>query len=170
MEINNKKENKKESSCLTELKKEYEVYKKKYNLPNFEDINRLFDIEELDSESDFLIRKIRRFMSEKLASYMRFVEVLLNPSNAPMFFFKLIKKLENSDKEELSEIYEYLGKLEIQTITLDLDYNEEKEAEFINKLYKTFNEETRGKLQNILKKLSNGENGKAKDNGSSYFG
>ena len=160
----------KEHSCLIELKDKYEILRKKYSLPGFIEINRVFDIEELDSETDLLIRKIRRFISEKLAGYMRFIEALLNPSNAPIFFFKLIKKLDNNDKENLTKLYEALGNIELETILLDLEYNEEKEAAFIKKLYDMYNNEIRKELLNVLKKLGNGENNNAKENSGSYFG
>jgi len=160
----------KDYSCLTELKEKYEQFRKKHDLPIFNDINKAFDIEELDPESDFLIRKIRRYVSEKLAGYMRFIEILLNPSNAPIFFFKLIKKLDNSDKETLTKLYEELGNIELETITLDLEYNEEKEVDLIKKFYNLFNNEISKDLLKILKKLGNGENNKSKENNGSYFG
>jgi hypothetical protein len=165
-----KETSKKDTSCLIELKDKYEMFRKKFNLPSFNDLNKSFDIEELDCDSDFFLRKLRRFVSEKLAGYMRFIEILLNPSNAPIFFFKLIKKLDNSDKENLSKLYEELGNIELETISLDLEYNEEKEAQFIKKLYILFDDSIRKELLKTLKKLGNGENGKAKENGGSYFG
>lgn len=161
---------KKDYSCLNELKEKYEVLKEKYNLPTFYEINKVFDIEELDCESDFLLRKIRRYVSEKLAGYMRFIEILLNPSNSPIYFFKLIKRLDDSDKEALNKMYDSLGKIEVETISLDLDYNEEKEAEFIKKLYRLYNDEIRSKLLEVLSKLGNGNNDKKKDVNGSYFG
>lgn len=171
MEIIGKKESsKKENSCLEELKEKYEVLREKYALPSFYELNKVFDIEELDCESDFLLRKIRRFISEKLAGYMRFIEVLLNPSNAPIYFFKLIKKLDESDREALNMMYETLGKIEVETISLDLNYNEEKEVEFIKKLYNMFNTEIRDKLLKVLVKLGNGDNNQKKEVNGSYFG
>jgi len=161
---------KKDFSDLTELKEKYEVLRKKFNLPDFNSLNKVFDIEEIDSESDLLVRKIRRFLSEKLAGYMRFIEVLLNPSNAPIYFFKLIKKLDEIDRETLSVMYDKLGKIEIETISLDLNYNEEKEGEFIKKLYRLYEDDVRLKLLEILGKLGNGDNNKKKDNSGSYFG
>ncbi len=160
----------KDDSCLDKLKEKYEKFRKKHNLPVFNDINKAFDIEEIDSESDFLIRKIRRYISEKLAGYMRFIEILLNPSNAPIFFFKLIKKMDNSDKETLTKLYEELGNIELETIALDLKYNEENEAVLVKKLYDLFNDKIKEELLEILKKLGNGENGSAKSNSGSYFG
>lgn len=165
-----KEPGKKDFSCLNELKDKYEILRKKYTLPSFYELNKVFDIEEIDSESDFLLRKIRRYISEKLAGYMRFIEILLNPSNSPIYFFKLIKKLEDSDREALNFMYETLGKIEIETISLDLNYNEEKEAEFVKKLYKIYNEEIRTRLLDVLMRLDNGEDNKKKDVNGSYFG
>ncbi len=160
----------KEHGCLDKLKSKYELYRERYSLPLFNELNKIFDIEELDSEGDLLLRKIRRFISEKLAGYMRFIEALLNPSNAPIFFFKLIKKLDNNDKENLTKMYEALGNIELETILLDLEYSEEGEADFIKKLYELYNNEIRKELLNVLKKLGNGDNGNARSNGGSYFG
>ncbi len=154
---------------LDKLKKDYEELKNKYNLPEFSELNRLFDIEDVEIETDFLLRKIRRTISERMAAYSRFVEIILNPSNAPMFFFKLIKKLDSNDKEILGEIYGELGNIEVDTISLDLDYSETKEADFIIRMYKVFNDNIKVKFLGIIEKLSSGNENNKKYNGS-YFG
>jgi len=151
-----------------ELRQEYERFRKKHQLPDFTELNKLFDIEEIE-EGEFLLRKIRRTISEKIGGYLRFVETILNPSTAPMFFFKLIKKLENEDRTTLAEIYEKLGNSEVEALSLDLDYDEKKEAEFINKIYNLFQKEVKNKLAEIIKKLNtNGDNNHHKE--SSYCG
>ena len=157
-------------SGLDELKKQYNVLKEKHGLLEFSEMNKIFDIEEIDIETEFLLRKIRRVVSEKLAGYLRFIEVILNPSNAPMFFFKLIKKLEEEDKKGLTEIYEVLGKFELEIVKLDLDYNEEKEAEFVKKIYHLFTEEISKKLLAVVEKMGNGVGKEKKVEIGSYFG
>jgi len=127
-----------EEKNLEELKKQYIIFKRKYELPEFSELNKVFDIEEIDVETEFLLKKIRRLMSEKITGYLRFFEIILNPANAPMFAFKMIKKLDNKDKEDLSNIYEKLGNLEFELVKLDLEYNEEVEAKFIKKVYNVF--------------------------------
>jgi len=154
---------------LDKLKEDYEELKNKYALPEFSELNRLFDIEDVEIETDFLLRKIRRIISERMAAYSRFIEIILNPSNAPMFFFKLIKKLDSKDKEVLAGLYEELGSIEVDTISLDLDYSEKNEADFIIRMYKVFNENIRIKFLEIVDKLSNGNDNNKKYNGS-YFG
>lgn len=160
----------KEDFNLEKLKKEYEILKNKYNLPEFPELNELFDIEEVEGETDYLLRKIRRAISEKSSGYLRFAETILNPSNAPMFFFKLVKKLDSEDKEFLTKVYDILGNFEIEIISLELDYSEEKEAQFIKKVFNIFHKEIKDNLLKIVKKLEeNGDNKKSESNGS-YFG
>jgi hypothetical protein len=154
---------------LERLKEEYAGFKEKYNLPEFSELNKLFDIEEVEVETDFLLRKIRRVVSERIGAYSRFIEIILNPSNAPMFFFKLVKKLDSKDKEILGEIYEVLGDIEVATITLDLDYDEKKEAEFIGKMFHVFNDEIKEKFLKTIERLS-GVNDNSKKYNGSYFG
>ncbi|MFA5855955.1 MAG: hypothetical protein WC867_01245 [Candidatus Pacearchaeota archaeon] len=159
-----------EMGNLEKLKLEYSKFEKKYPLPNFNKLNEFFDVEEIEVESDFLLRKIRRLISERVTGYARFVDIILNPSNAPMFFFKLIKKLDNKDKESLSEVYEILGKLEVEILTLDLEYSEKNEAEFIIKCTNLFENNVKNKFLEIVKKMNGIENNSKKENGASYFG
>ena len=107
-------------------------------------------------------------MVDKLSAYVRFIEIILNPANAPMFFFKLIKKLDEGDKKILGDIYEEFGKLEISVVLLDLDYNEEKEANFIKLVFNKF-DEVRKDILRVVERMNNGD-GKKVDKGASYFG
>jgi hypothetical protein len=165
-----KKLTKEDSVNINELKEEFDSFKVKYNLPEFSELNKLFDIEEIDVNTEFLLRRVRRIISERISAYLRFIEIILNPSSAPIFFFKLVRKLDSNDKEMLNKLYESLSEYEIEIISLDLEYSEKKEADFIKKLYKSFNDDTRFKLLEILKKLSNGEAPEKKENNGSYFG
>jgi hypothetical protein len=164
------KEIDKDSCTLDSLKGAYEEFRKKYDLPEFYELNKLFDIEDIDVDTDFLLRRIRRIIAERITGYSRFVDIILNPSNAPVFFFKLLKKLDSKDKDVLSRMYEILGNIEIEILSLDLDYSEEKESIFIKKIYKLFDKEIRMSFLGIVKKLGNGEDILKKDNNSSYFG
>lgn len=157
-------------SNVEDLRNEYKKLQDKYSLPEFHELNKLFDIEDVDIDTEFLLRKIRRVVSERIASYMRFIEIILNPSNAPMFFFKLIKKLDSKDRDELSKVYEKLGNFELDVISLDLEYSEEKEAMFVKKVFEIFNDEARVKLLEVIDKLSLENNDSKKISNGSYFG
>lgn len=142
------------NNSLNELISKYNILKAKYNLPEFSKLNELFDIEEINPETELLLKRIRENIEEKISEYTRFIEVILNPSNATIFFFKILKKLDSSDREILSRIYEKLSKFELKIISLDLKYKEESEAEFIKESYNIFIKEIKENLLRIIEKLS----------------
>ncbi|MDD5192240.1 MAG: hypothetical protein PHH54_05875 [Candidatus Nanoarchaeia archaeon] len=154
---------------LDDVREEYNQFKKKYDLPEFNKLNEVFDIEDLiEYESEFLLRRIRKIISERISGYLRFFEIILNPSNSPIFFFKIIKKLNNDDREKLNKIYERFGNLEIGLIKLDLDYDEKKEAEFIKDIFNVFSE-IKPDILSVIDKMLDGGSREEKDK-SSYFG
>ena len=160
----------KEESCLEELKGQYNEFKIRFELPEFDKLNENFDIEDIDIDTDFFLRRIRRVISEKIAGFLRFAELILNPSNAPMFFFKLVKKLDSSDRVDLSEVYEKLGEFEVRAVGLDVSYSEEKEVEFIKEVFSIFEGKIKSKLSMITEKLNNSEGGEKRVENGSYFG
>ena len=128
---------KQKESKLEKLKKDYLKIQKKYNLPEFDKLNQDFSIEKAaDSETDFLIREVRKLIAEKMSGYLRFTEMLINPTNAPIFVFSIIKNLGVREKKDLSEMYKKMAKNEIKLIGIDIEFSEEKEAEFIKDSYK----------------------------------
>src|SRR3989344_3118371 len=150
-------------SCLEELKKKYEKLQKQYSLPSFEKLNEEFDIEKIaENETDFLLREVRKAVMDKVINYLRFVEMLLNPSNAPMFFLSLIKGLTSQDKRILERMYEKLGTIEIDVICLDCRYSERDEAAFIKKITKEWKDisDEMIKLTEILKRNWSQKSGK----------
>ena len=160
----------KEEQKLEKLKKEYRTLKKKYNLPDFKDLNEDFHIEKIaESETEILIREARKFMGDKMMNYMRFIENLLNPVNVPMFIFSIIKLLDTEEKKGLSEIYKELMKKEIQFIELDLEFNEKKEAEFIKDAYE-FWQGIKKDMLKIIDKINKKWDNKFEVNSKGYFG
>lgn len=118
---------------LESFKEAYEKLSKKYSLPCFKDLNEDFDIGKIDCcNSETLLREIRKAMISKFASLLQLTELLLNPSNGSMFHMFLVKGINNSEKEKLNKLFETLGSIQIESFSLDLTYNEKKEAEFIN--------------------------------------
>lgn len=135
-------------SNLAKLKKEYSKLEKKFSLPSFETMNSDFDIEKIERETDFLEREIRRTMSEKIAGTLRFVELMLSPSQAPFFILLILKNFEENTKKNIERLYKELSSIEIESVILDLDYDQKKEIEFIKNTYKKWQ-----KIKKELKEL-----------------
>jgi hypothetical protein len=159
-----------EESKLAKLKEDYKIFQEKYLLPNFDELNKDFQIEKIaETETDFILKEIRKYVTDKLFNYLRFIESLINPTNAPMFVFAIAKTLGVSEKEKLAEIYKKITKIEIDFIKLDLDYSEEKEANSI-KNYLQLWEEIKKELSEIVLIIENNLDNKSEENMKGYFG
>ena len=155
---------------LAILKKDYEKFYKKYKLPKFSELNQEFEIEKLqEKETDFLLREIRRVISDKVAAFLRFFELFLNPQAAPIFILAMLKSLTPRDKEIIEKIYHELVSFELTSLTLDIIYNEKKEADFIKDIYKRW-QKLKIELQEfskIMEKIKSKEKEKKR---KTYFG
>ena len=155
---------------IEKLKEEYGKLVGKYELPGFQEMNEDFHVDKLaETETEILIREIRRFVGDKLVNYMRFVENLLNPVNVPMFIFSIIKLLEPEQKKKLEEIYKNLMKVEVRFIEMDLEFNEEEEAKFIKDSFGLW-QGIKTDLLAIIRKINQKESQKSETNSKGYFG
>ncbi len=155
---------------LDEVKKRYEKLRGKYNLPSFEEMNKDFSIEKIaESETDFLTREIRRFISDKIYNYLRFIETLINPANAPMFIFSAIKMLTPEDKKLLNGIYNKLSQIDLELIRLDISSSEEEDVKFIMDTFGAW-EMIKKDLSGIVKKVNIVKEEKEEKSGGGYFG
>ena len=155
---------------LQRLKQKYEEIRSVNSLPSFEQLNQDFHIEKLaEIETDYLIREIRKFIGDKLMSYLRFIEGLLNPVNAPMFVFSMIKLIDSEEKKKLSDIYKELVKKEVGFIELDLEFNQQKEYEFVRNSYEFWQKAKKETLE-IMNKINNKWDDKFEANTKGYFG
>ena len=121
-------------SCLEKIKKDYEKLKIKYKLPSFNELNEEFEIEKLqERETDFLLRQVRRAMIEKTAVVLRFLEILVNPSEAQaqIYIFSIMKSVSPEMKKVIEKVYKELTIIELGSLTLDIDYDEKNEVSFI---------------------------------------
>ncbi|MEK6820226.1 MAG: hypothetical protein AABX71_00765 [Nanoarchaeota archaeon] len=157
-------------TSLDELKKQYEWLRQRYKLPSFSEMNQDFEIEKLqEKETEILSREIRRAMIEKSLAYLRFVEMFMNPSSAPIFFFAMVKGLDTEEKKLLEELYSELGKYEVISLALDNEYNEEKELKFIKDFYNKW-QEIKKKFSRILKSVEKDWEKKGEKKDKCYLG
>ncbi|MCX6749506.1 MAG: hypothetical protein NTW17_02035 [Candidatus Pacearchaeota archaeon] len=155
---------------LETLKKEYEKLQKQHKLPGFEEMNKDFYVEKIaETETDLLIREIRRMVGDRLANYMRLIENLLNPVNVPMFVFSILKMIGSEEKKKLTEVYKQLVQNEIKFVERDLEFDETKEAEFIRNSYNLW-QGIKKELAGIFEKVEKHQDNKAEENNKGYFG
>lgn len=159
-----------EKSDLEEMKENYLKIQEKYFLPSFEELNKDFSIEKIaEEETDLLLREVRKYIADKFSTYLRFIEGVLHPMNAPMFVFSVVKTLSKEDKEKLTDIYKKLAKREVDLLELDIDFKEEKEAEFIKNSFEEW-QEIKEDLLKIVGSIKKNWDNKVERNGAGYFG
>lgn len=120
-----------------DFEKEYEKLKKKYKLPDLKKLLENFDVEKLfERETVFLLREIRRTISDKFYAYLNFFEMIINPNSSPLFVFSVLRRANGEIGSRPKEIYKELSKLQMKSLKLDTIYNEKEEANFIKDSFK----------------------------------
>ena len=100
---------------------------------------------------------------------MHFIEAILNPVNAPLFVFSVIKSIGVDEKNKLSETYKELVRFEVILMKLDIDFSEEKEAEFIRDSYETWQKIKKDILE-VVEIMEDNLDNKFEANNKGYFG
>lgn len=155
---------------LGEVKKQYELLKKKYKLPEFSKLNEEFEIEKIqEKETDFLLREIRRAMLDKVAAFLKFLELFLNPQLAPLFILTSLKNFAPKEKDSIEKVYKELANTELFSIDLDINYNEDKEAKFIRETFKKW-QELKPQLQEVSEAILQIQKKSSEKKNKSYFG
>ncbi len=124
---------------LEETKNKYNELSKKFKLPTFKELDEDFEIGKIERDSDCFLRTVRKQMMEKVVNSLGFLEMLLNPVNAPRIYMGYVKSLNSEDRQMIEKIYSILGELSITSIDSELMYSEKKEADLINKIYAAWN-------------------------------
>ncbi len=154
---------------LEDLKTEYGKLAKKYVLPAFKEINEAFEVDRIERKTECILREVRKTMMEKIVGYIRFLEMMINPSQAPPMFMIFVKSLLENDRKTIEKVYKNFIELELKSLKLEIDYSEKAEAEAIKNILKVW-DETRNDLKTTIgimeRNWSSSEN--KKDKG--YFG
>jgi len=162
-------ETKEKHGNLKKIKELYENYRKKYSLPDFKFMNDNFEIENVTEDTELFLKQVRKHMTEKVFFILRTLETFMNPSNAPMFVFNVLKGFSESEKELVQEIYKKLAKYEIEAFGMEAVYEEKKEAEFIKKVasdWKSVSED----LIVLYNSMKSNHEKDSKKSTKSYFG
>lgn len=138
---------------LKELKEDYEKLRKKYNLPNFKELNQEFSLEDLQQlKTEILPKKLRFLVWRKLGDTLGILERFINPTHASILIMTIADKLSEVDKKLFEHIYSELGKLELEFWQLESrSYSEKAEIDFVKKVLKKFRE-IKPKLKNFTDK------------------
>jgi hypothetical protein len=154
---------------IEKLKSSYESLKKKYSLPEFKFLNENFEIENIDPDSEILLKVIRKHATEKIFYILRTLETFMNPSNAPLFIFNIIKLLNNFEKELIKKLYNKIVVYEVEAFGLEAEYDEKNEAEFVKRVSHDW-KNISSDLKRIYSAMKIKDSAEVKKSEKSYFG
>lgn len=123
-------------SGMAKIKESYKQLKAKYGLPDFDVLDNVFEIYDLDNDM-YTLRKIRRQMIEKIKGHVEILEELIHP-NSTVSSYHEYKFLDESNKKKIYDQYSRLMSLTRTSQRLDLECNEEKDAVFIKELHEAW--------------------------------
>jgi hypothetical protein len=142
----------------------------RHELPTFKQITEDFDIEKVfEKESTFVLRDIRHAIVEKITAYSQLFETFQNPGSSPMFILTLLQNTNEKDKEEITEIYNKLAKIQVDSIKLDTIYSENNEATFIKETSDTW-QTIKVKVLELIQRLEKETNKESSSTTKGYFG
>lgn len=121
---------------LEKIKVEYDIIKKEYNLPNFEDFDREFEIRviELDKYGIF-IKAILRIILSKIGLYLNYLEPILSPNPQSIHSIIETTNISKEDKEDILKFFKETASLYHEGCAVEID-TYENIASYIKKVWK----------------------------------
>lgn len=133
-----------------EIKEEYSKLKDKYNLPDFQEIDDEFEISLIDSEV-FLLREIRRKISERFNKFSKILESILQPEAV----ISDMQECHIFNEEEKNKVYSLFKKFMFfrhLSTEASIECTDESNADFINSAFEEWNK-MKPEIKDIVQKL-----------------
>lgn len=136
-----------------EIKKRYQSLAKRYKLPSFDSINDEFEISTIE-EKAFLLREIRRKMTERIELYTKILNGLLQPEAVLSDMYEC-RIFTDEEKEGIFDVYKRLMFLNRLSIDTAIDEDDKRTSKFINDVWKEW-PKLKKKFSGFVKKMKDG--------------
>ena len=146
----------------------YDKEKKKFNLPDYDNLDFEFEISNIE-EGYFIIREIRRKISDKLETFIKLLEDVLQPETTVANLHEC-NFFDEEEKEKIFKLYSKLMRLNRKSLCLGLNPDDKEEAEFISNVFSEW-ESIKKDVTHVLTKMKESweKEAEAKEN-PQYFG
>lgn len=114
------------------MKKKFDLLKEKFDLPDFESLNRDFEISSIDDED--ILREICKKMVNTGDFYINFLEDIIQPDSR-FYTLKEANFLDKNHRVLVNDIYSKLVYFNRLSIELHLDYSQESAVSFIKAFF-----------------------------------
>ncbi|MFW5852648.1 MAG: hypothetical protein ACOCUR_01325 [Nanoarchaeota archaeon] len=129
-----------------EVKKFYEEYQKKHQLPSFNIVDKELEISSLDGDK-FILRSIRNKIKSRLENMCNMIEDVLNPDTSLSLLHEC-SYVNEKTKRRSFEMYKKMMYMVRSADLLDLEKDNAKEARYIRLYFKNME-----KMNSEMKKI-----------------
>jgi hypothetical protein len=119
------------------IKTTYEKLKKKFSLPDYDSVNRELEIADIESE-DFLLRKIREKVSDRIDTIAETLGSLLQPSADSLADMHECRFFTDKDKKKMVEIYKKLMIIKRNAAEAEIERDDKLDAKAVNDFFKNW--------------------------------
>ncbi len=116
------------------IEKKYEEMSKKYDLPEFSEIDGEFEISDVD-DSNFILRGIIRKMTDRADYFASILEEILHPDMGGIHSMHETRFFGDIEKKQMFDLYKALMHLNRSAMETSLLASEREEANFIKSFY-----------------------------------
>jgi hypothetical protein len=139
---------------LEEVKKLYELERKRYGLPGFEELDEAFEVSRCEA-CLHILREIRRAINARLQWYADMLEPVLNPHSGSLHSLIESKIFEKGDTKELYELYKEIWSLVHEGIARNVAGSDRDEADYIKLVWKNYRKINQ-RMAEVSQKLAEG--------------
>jgi len=125
---------KKDHEHIKLIKEDYEEIRKKFSLPNFEDLDNEFEIRKID-EDGFILREVKRAIIARLQNLAHFFLPVLNPQPHDVHSLVEMGIFNKKEKEKLFKFYKKILYLIHKGVMMNLKTDKDT-ANFIKDVWK----------------------------------
>ena len=116
------------------IEEQYNKIKQQYNLPDFKQINKLFELTEIECSEELFLVEIRRRIVDKIEYYSKVLCNVLQP-DTNLVSIQEAHGFNEEDRKSILTIYKQLMFIERRSNILALDNDDVKTAQFIINTY-----------------------------------
>lgn len=155
-----------------DLRVEYEKLNKKYDLPGYNELDEEFELLYFQPviEIKYPLRFIRRRIVDKFSGFVNYFQNIINPVNASIIFMEESGFLTDEEKKELAIFIKNMIILERESLILDIELDERRDAKFIKEASLKWKEYKLKLLEYAFKIKKEWEKGTTSEEENHYFG
>lgn len=138
-----------------EFKAVYEKKAEKHDLPKFDLLDDYFEVFDIfhskNIPTTWMLRNIRRFISDKVWNVVNFIHNFLIPSQQSLISMEEAKMFTDAEKKEMAQLMKRLTILARKSSAIELECNADKDASYIKEVCETWTN-IKPELQKIVDK------------------